>query len=272
MGRMKGLTMAVMAVGATCVLQAQARPALTLTVRFAPQLPATAVQAILAVTGVTVVAHPQPDTYAVTGKRRARAEQLAELFAAIPGVTGTDPVPPAHPEDQYQPFVVQEQSLNGSALTLQPQDGAKLDQDQLSKALGASRVEIDPTTGIARVLLPPNADPNLARQLAASQPGVAGVAGGRPYPLPNRAAGALGSAGRLMGTLPLSATDVQVQFHPWADDAVQSQFQRVFQAATVRRKSRFVLVVRPHGLSAVAAVRAYGLVPAVRHAEPAYGT
>jgi hypothetical protein len=272
MGRMTGVRMALVAVGAACVLQAQAFPAMTLTVRFAPQLPAETVHAILAVTGVTVVAHPQPDTYAVTGKRRARAEQLAELFAAIPGVAGTDPVPPRHPEDQYQPFVVQDQSLQAGTLMLKPQEGAKLDQEQLSKALGASRVEIDPSSGIARIQLPANADLSLARQLAASQPGVASVEGGRPYPIPSGAAQHLGAGGRVMGVIPLQATDVQVQFHPWADDTLQRQFQAVFKAATVTRKSRSVLVVRPSGISAAAAVRAYRLVPAVRHAEPQYGS
>jgi hypothetical protein len=272
MGRNTGVRMMLAMIAAAGVLQAQARPSLTLTVRFAPQLPAESVHAILAMTGVTVVAHPQTDTYTVQGPRRARAEQLATLFAAIPGVAATDPVPPQHPEDQYQPMVVQDQSLQAGTLTLSPQEGSRLDQDQLSKALGARRVEIDPQTGIARVQLPPNADLSLAKQLAASQPGVSRVEGGRPYPIPSSAATHLGAGGRVLGAISLTTTDVQVQFHPWADDAVQRQFQAIFQAPTVRRVSRFVLIVRPGHLSAAAAARAYRLVPAVRHAEPQYGT
>jgi hypothetical protein len=221
---------------------------------------------------VTVVSHPQTDTYILSGPRRARAEQLATLFAAIPGVASTDPVPPRHPEDQYQPMVLQDQPLQAGTLTLKPQEGARLDQDQLTKSLGASRVEIDPRTGIARVQLPARADLSLARQMAASQPGVASVEGGLPYPLPSTAATHLGSGARVLGAIPLGTTDVQVQFHPWADEALQRRFQTVFQAATVKRMSRYVLVVRPGRLSATAAARAFRLVPAVRHAEPHYGS
>jgi hypothetical protein len=272
MGRMTSLKLVLATVGTAMALAAQAAPSMTLTVRFAPSLKAESVHAILAVTGVTVVSHPQADTYKVTGPRRARAEQLATLFAAIPGVAATDPVPPHHPEDQYQPMVVQDQALLPGTLTLTPQAGATLNQEQLAKALGASRVEIDPATGTARIQLPAQADLAMARQLAAGQPGVAQVDGGRPYPLPSPAAAHLGAGGRVLGAIPLAGPDVQVQFHPWAGEQAQQRFQSVFQANTVRRLSRSVLVVRPQGLTAAAAARAFRLVPAVRAAAPHHGS
>ena len=271
MGRNIGLKLAMAVVSLTVGNAALAAPALTLKVHFAPNAAPERVHAILAVTGVTVVAQPEPNVYTVTGRRRQRADQLATLFSAIPDVADTDPVAPIFAEDSYQPSVFQNQSLNASTMTLTPQAGATLDQAGLAKALGASRVEIDPTSGAARVQLPASADTQLARQLAASQPGVSSASLTQPYPMPSAAA-KLGANASVVGGISLQATDVQVQFHPWADAALQTQFQTVFAARTVRRLNRFTLIVRPGNQTAVAAARAYGLVPAVRHAEPHYGT
>ncbi|MBC7545104.1 MAG: hypothetical protein H7338_20450 [Candidatus Sericytochromatia bacterium] len=272
MGRSIGLTLAVAIASLTVGTVAFAAPALKLTIHFGPKVAPGRIAAILAVTGVTVMSHPDPSVYIVTGRRRIRADQLATLFAALPDVAETDPVAPIFAEDQYQPMVFQNQPLSAASLTLTPLDGAKLDIDALTKALGASRVEVDPTTGLARVQLPASADANLARRLAESQPGVAGASLQHPYPMPSGAAQQLGSNASLVGGISLAANDVQVQFHPWADANQQQLFQSVFAAGTVRRLTRYAIIVRPGAQTAVAAARAYRLIPAVRPAEPHYGS
>lgn len=207
-------------------------------------------------------------------------DQYAELFAVLPSVLATEPVPEYKVADHIQPKVVNLQALDAAGKPLKAEDympGEVLvkfkgdvsasDIAFFNQSLGASQISRIPSIGVVRLRLPEGMDV----QDAISRYEQSGLV---EYAEPNATMGLPRPVNGPLAMTPIpldGGGQMLVHFRPGSSQAVLDKFQRIYGTRWVKKTSFYSYRVQlPAGLNPAVAARVFKLYPGVNDVQRLY--
>lgn len=222
--------------------------------------------------------------------------QYAELFAHLPAVAHTDPVPSYQVADQLQPTAVNVQPYQPPVpvkstdyvprelLVKFKPEARPEDIRFINSHHGAHTLSIISGIRVHRLRLPAHLSVEEAVRLYTQSPLVeyaepnyrmkipAPVASGSPVPVPGNTSSSLPSGTALITQIPLDGgQQVIVDFKPGTSPHQIAQFHLIYGTREVEKRSHYSYRLQlPQGLNSAVAQRIFMLHPAVIHVQRLY--